>query len=411
MPEWMRARSDASLRVAAGTSLLLAVVLVAASCSDPKSNRKAEDSGPGGPVRKEVVIAAGACATRTYAEFASRADALSAAASQASADPTAETRKAAQDAWVAAMGVWEQADVIRFGPAADPSSAGGEGLRDEVYFWPQISRCPVEQAIAGKTYADPAFATTALVNARGLYPLEYVLFYEGTDNTCGDAATINTSGSWAAISATDLAQRKADYAKVLAADIAARAHALASRWDPSAGNFEAELSTAGSGSHVYTTTQMALNAVSDALFYLDTETKDGKLAKPLGLVDCANATCPEALESPFSHRSKDDIRNNLVGFRKIFVGCEEGGAGTGFDDLLRAVGSGDLADRMTAAVDAAIAAVDAVEEPTFEEALAKDRPSVLAVYEAIRALTDLMKADFVSVLDLELPRRVEGDND
>ena len=50
-------------------------------------------------------------------------------------------------------------------------------------------------------------------------------------------------------------------------------------------------------------------------------------------------------------------------------------------------------------------------EPTFEDDLQKNIAGVQRLFDALRANAALMKAEFVTVLDLELPKRVEGDND
>ena len=77
--------------------------------------------------------------------------------------------------------------------------------------------------------------------------------------------------------------------------------------------------------------------------------------------------------------------NQFVGFRRLFQGCGEGYAGVGFDDWLRDAGAGDLAERMIASLNG----VDA----------------------AVKEVTDELKTEFVTVLNLELPSAAEGDND
>ena len=57
------------------------------------------------------------------------------------------------------------------------------------------------------------------------------------------------------------------------------------------------------------------------------------------------------------------------------------------------------------------AALDALTEPTFEEDIQKNPNGVRALFDAFRANGSAMKADFVTVLDLEIPKKVEGDND
>jgi hypothetical protein len=65
---------------------------------------------------------------------------------------------------------------------------------------------------------------------------------------------------------------------------------------------------------------------------------------------------------------------------------------------------------MLAALSGAEAAVDEL-DPPLEQALASDPQKVRAVYDAVKALTDPLKTEFVTVLNLELPRTSEGDND
>ncbi len=194
-------------------------------------------------------------------------------------------------------------------------------------------------------------------------------------------------------------------------DVVLRSAALVDAWEPDKGNFVAQLRDAGKDQSVYATDMRALNAISDALFYADKQLKDMKLARPLGLLDCAAATCPEALESRYAHRSKQHVLDNLLGFRKLFSGCGPDGEGQGVDDLLVAAGAEDLATRMTQALNGAIAAVHAIEEDDLGQALAADYASVLALHTAIKQLTDMLKTELVTVLTLDLPPLVQGDND
>ncbi|WP_437934935.1 imelysin family protein [Sorangium sp. So ce341] len=364
-----------------------------------------------GPFSKAKLLSAAAdCALNRACEFEALARALSESASALASGPGEPTASAARGAWLAAMTVWQEAEVFRFGPAASSTQPGGENLRDQIYSWPLVSRCKIEEQIVSRAYAQPSFSSS-LINARGLAAFEYLVFYGGSDNACSQFSTINASGAWAALGAGELAQRKADYAAAVAADVLARAGALARAWAPEAGSFRDKLVQAGRGSPVFATEQDALNAVSDAMFYIEKELKDWKLGRPLGFTeDCATPTCPEALESRFALVSTAHLRANLRGFRRLFQGCGEGGEGVGFDDWLREVGSGDLADRMLAALSGAEAAVDAL-SPPVEQALSTDRARVEAVYYAVKALTDLLKTEFVSALNLELPQSSEGDND
>lgn len=360
--------------------------------------------------QREALLGAFAdCALSNAREFAGAARALADGAAAYEADPSPEALGRVRSAWESAMDRWQQSEPFQFGPAAMSSAPGGRELRSQIYVWPQFNRCLIEQLMVNEAYLQDDFSEQ-FANARGLGALEYVLFYEGSDNDCPPGNPINADGTWASLVSRGLGAGRAGYARVAAADVLRNAEALVAAWDPSAEDFWSELARAGRGSTVYPTARAGLNAVSDALLYVETGVKDMKLAAPLGLVDCGAPTCPQLAESPFAARSKANVRQNLLGVRQLLSGCADG-EGLGFDDLLRDMGQNALAANLSQAVDGAMAAVDDIEAPSLELALASDVESVQSLYSAVKAITDLLKTEFVTVLDLELPVRIEGDND
>lgn len=364
--------------------------------------------GPSSITRGAVLQSIAACQLDLLASFRQVAEAFESAAAGAKNDPAA--RNEARVAWTKAIDVWQQAEVFQFGPAGSSATPGGLSLRDHIYSWPLVSRCLVEQNIVSKAYTNADFGSSSLVNMRGLAAAEYLLFYDGSDNACSPATGINASGQWAALGPDELAARKAFYASVVASGVASSARTLETAWRADGGNFIGQFLNAGSSGSAYATEQMAFNAVSDAMFYVELPLKDLKLARPLGLRDCEAATCPEVVESRFAGRSRTHIRNNLVGFRMLLAGCEAG-AQIGFDDLLESMGAGALAAKMTSNIDMAIAAADAVPQDDLAAALNTAPASVLDLHVAVKSITDLLKTEFVSVLDLEPPQQLEGDND
>ncbi|MDI1480976.1 imelysin family protein [Polyangium sp. y55x31] len=364
--------------------------------------------GMGTVTRATLLDAIATCNLELLDTFQKAAQELATEAAEAKTDPAG--RAEAQAAWIKAIDIWQRAEPFQFGPGGPTNTPGGQGLRDTIYSWPLVSRCLVEQNIVSKSYEGPDFGTTALINMRGLAAAEYLLFYTGTDNACTPASGINATGSWAALGADELASRKATYASVVSTGIAAMAGKLLGAWRPGEGDFAAQFRNPGKSGSVYTTEQMALNAVSDAMFHMETHVKDQKLARPLGIMDCSNATCPEAVESRFARRSRPHVRNNLIGFRMLMSGCNDG-EGVGFDDVLVALGATALAEKMNADVNAAIAAADAVPSDDLAEAIAQDPESVTKLHAAVKRITDSLKTEFVTVLDLELPQLLEGDND
>lgn len=389
-------------------ALLMALTLVFA-CGDDDGGGDVDagstDAAESGPNRLEAVRdIAGNVLLPTYRDFAAAAADLETATAAWASSGSETDRDAARDAWREAMDIWQQAELMLVGPAgAMDLVAGGEDIRDAIYSWPITNRCRVDQELVGGAYADVDAFVTENVNVLGLDALEALLFIEGEENGCAPNSSINTSGAWAEI-VPELDERRAAYAATAAILVRREADALVATWDA---DFLTVIRSAGEGSELYGSAQEALNGISDALFYLDKEAKDMKLAVPAGIsIACAADVCPEERESLYANHSIPHLADNVRGFGLVFTG----GDGVGFDDLLVAAGAESLATEVLEATDAAIALADAIEGdvPTL---LAEDPAALEPLHAALKAITDLLKTQVVTVLDLELPMRAEGDND
>ncbi|HJL30595.1 MAG TPA: imelysin family protein, partial [Polyangiaceae bacterium LLY-WYZ-15_(1-7)] len=379
---------------------LLSILLVIGCGGDDGGPSAPTDGGPAAQARTEAVASlASEVIVPAYRDFAAAAAELETATATWRDSGSEDDRAAAQEAWRRAIDLWQRAEVMQVGPAgAMDVTVGGEDLRDAIYSWPIVNRCRVDQELVEEAYVDVDAFAAENVNVRGLDAMEPLLFVEGEGNGCAPNSSINRDGLWAPI-VSELPARRAAYAATAAALVRRDADALLARWE---GGFLAEMTEGG---ELFPTAQEALNALSDAMFYLDKETKDMKLAEPAGLSDvCVAEVCPELRESLYANRSIEHVANNLRGFRAVFTGSE---TGTGFDDLLVLNGAETLATDMLAAIDAALATADAI-EGDVPTALAADPDALMPLYEAIRALTDLLKTQFLGVLDLELPQRAEG---
>jgi predicted lipoprotein len=345
-------------------------------------------------------------------DSATAADALVVATERASASGEAADVEAARLAWRDAMAAWQRAEVFQVGPGGlNLYALAGRGLRDQIHSWPLVSFCGMDTDLVEGAYASPDLLRPEPVSSRGLVAIEYGLFQESAANQCAASAVINTSGSWDALGADEVRRRRLVYAHSAAVVVAERVRELRDAWEPSGENFLGTFATAGAGSTVYTTAQSALNGLSDAMFYLYKDVVDYKIGVPAGLyVDCPTDTCPNNVESRWAVASLDFIRINLVAFRDGYLGAPPPRVAPGLDDLLIAMGASDLDLRIRAAFDDAIAALDLVEAP-LERAVVDDATDVAELHRATRALADLFRVEVLTLLDLELPNRVEGDND
>ncbi len=312
---------------------------------------------------------------------------------------------AAASAWSVAIDTWETADAVLVGPAAQDDAV----IRNRIYAWPLVAPCTIDQDVIVRWTTPTAYdVTTRLDNARSLSAVEYLLFYTDPASSCP-----LTPNGWDALAA-DRPRARCALAASVAADIATQAATLAAAWRPEGGNYRDQLVLAGSSASSIASEREAVNMVSDGLFYVDEMVKDMKLAEAAGITINACGTielpCVREVEHRFADRSSPALRINLRALRAAFTGTTAAADGPGFDDYLTAVGAADVATRMTAEIDAAIAAADALPDG-FIAALTNDRPAVVGLHTATKAFTDDLKSQFLTVLGLDIPDDVAGDND
>lgn len=315
-------------------------------------------------------------------------------------------RDAAQAAFLVATATWQELEMMQMGPAGSSLQAtGGADLRDEIYSWPTVNPCRVDQVTATGEYADEGFVEASLVNSYGLDAVEYLLFAEAGVNSCPSIVAPNEGGVWDTLGLAEIASRRLDYALVAVDGVVDTAERLRDEWTEP-GGFGTALASPGDESSPFVDEVEALNAVFAAMLYLDTTTKSAKLGTPLGLrPETCSADCEDRIEAPHSGASTEWVVANLRGFRSMFTG----GTGQGFDDLLRNLGEEELAERILANTDAAIAIGEVT--GSLSELLPEQPEPGVELHEAIRLVTVDLKGDLATLLSLQIPREAAGDND
>lgn len=346
------------------------------------------------------------CTARELCEFEALAKKFSERGADYAADPSETKLEAVRDAWYFAQQSWQVLELFHFGPAAVSMEPGGRDLRNHVYVFPFQSRCKTDEALSDASYTSAL--DKVVYTGKGLGASEYLLFYTGSDNGCSSFNRLNTKGEWAKMSADELLGRKRAMLASVAAEIHKTAGQLLSSWASEGENFAETLSSAGHGSALFASEQAGLNAVSNALFYMDKEVKDWKVSRPAGLTMECTAGCDAQAESLYARTGSENIRQNLKGFRLLFQGCGENFGGLGFDDWLHAVNMGSVADQILAGLDAADAAFADFD---IDHALQTDPSQINAKRLALKGITDLLKTDFLTALNLTVPMSAEGDND
>lgn len=317
----------------------------------------------------------------------------------------AEARLQVQAGLLAAMAAWQAVEAMQVGPLGDALSVvGGEDLRTAIYSWPTVNPCRVDQETVAEGYADPAFATAALPNVRGLDALEWLAWAPPGENACPTQVDINAQGSWAALGAPEIQARRAAYALALVQGLVADLQRAEQAFGPE-GAWSQALATAGAPGSPYDSPEAGLNALYDAAFYIESVAKDLKLAEPMGARTCTT-DCAGLAEALPSGASGLALVENLRGFRALW----EMGEGSGFDDLLLSLGQDALVDEIDAALGAAEAAAAALELPVHL-ALTDDPAALDALLQAMITLGRLWKLDVATALLLTVPADAAGDND
>lgn len=368
------------------------------------------DCGPAptsaGAFTKERLRAAAAdCALYHYCEFEGRARKLEEAIAEHAARASDESLTRARSTWRDAMASWQILEVFQFGPLASPSaSAGkdgfqGKGLRDKIYAWPVVARCRVDEQVILRSFVERGLEG-ALISGRGLYALETLLFYPGADSAC--AASTSTAETWLTLDRATLDEYKRDYALATSEDVVDQIRGLVETWNSGAEPFYPKFVSASG----YPSEQEAMNVLAWALVYVEKEVKDYKLGIPAGYTAIAPVSEPEA---PYAGVAYANVVQNLLGFRSLFQGCGDAGAGLGFDDWLMEAGHEALARDIASAWQTAF-------QTSSELALASDptHSAVERAYLDVKALTDLLKNELLgtgSPLNLDLPDSVAGDTD
>ncbi|MEZ9821325.1 imelysin family protein [Shewanella sp. 10N.286.45.A1] len=310
----------------------------------------------------------------------------------------------AKNSWSNTMSVWQQVEMMQLGPLLNDDGA----LRNKIYSWPVISRCGVDLDIVSFENNDingvPYDIASRTPARKGLDAIEYLLFNQSFEHSCSGSVT---PAGWDNRTDNNRRVARCEFANEVARDINYNAQQLLSQWSGPQG-YGTTLKQAGETGSRFDTVHEAVNKLSDALFYIDSVTKDGKLATPLGLFanSCGTSVCAQDVESPLANHSIENITSNLEALDALYTGKE----GLGFDDYL--IDENDtataqaLGERITTAL-----ANSRSYQTSLAESLVADESKVLATHNDVKAVTDKLKNEFINTLALELPQTSAGDND
>ncbi|MDG1693623.1 MAG: imelysin family protein [Porticoccaceae bacterium] len=335
-----------------------------------------------------------------------------------SIDTAVEVSKkaAAKTAWRDLMDKVQQTEIHVIGPAL--RNEGALQSRIHSYTTGNLAKCAVDQSVIQLNESTDFSVAIRALNQRGMRAIEYLLFNDNMNHSC--SSQVPTTSNWHALSEPQRVLQRCNLALELAGDVAYASGLIYDGWTADNSSFRTEFLSESNRSDNF-------QQITDALFYIETYTKSGKLAIPLGLdPKCSGITCPDLVESPYSESSLRDIQVNIQEFLRIF----NGDSGIGFDDLIADAGFADIANRFKSQSTNVINKVDEIQTSlstqlatilTSNEETAcinaqtnPDDESILSVCSLaglIKRITDDLKIDFVAVVNVPVPGRVQSDND
>jgi hypothetical protein len=307
-------------------------------------------------------------------------------------------------------------EVLQVGPLASESN----GLHNRIHPYKDFSlaTCSLDQAVVSHADGDYDIEIRAS-NQKGFPAVEYLLANSNLAHSC--PAQVPVTQEWNSLTEADRKKQRCGLAVTIANDIAEASTAAFGAWSSDDGGyFDSFTSEENVGEN--------FQALSDALFYIEKNTKSRKLTVPLGLdSDCSDTTCASLVEAPYLGNSLNNIAINLETFLLVL----EGGDGFGFDDIIDEAGFPDVTQRFRdqvqeATENAEANALSLAKQVDLLEAngdgsacinafanpgsLDEDYPAC-TLAGLVKRVTDDLKIDFVTIVEVSIPGNVQSDND
>lgn len=273
----------------------------------------------------------------TYDRLVGQAEVLKTTIDRFVANPTPQTLKSAQVAWLAARTPWEQSEAFAFGPA---ESLGYDGDLDD---WP-VNETDVSAILKSSDRLTSEYVTNLQTTEKGFHTIELLLFGSNNNKTV-----------------SDFSRRERELLKLLAEAFAATSRDLVTSWVDGIGSnppYREVLITAGDRNNpAYLTQKAALEEIVQGTIGCLDEVANEKIGVPL------TDKTTDDLESRFSHSSLSDFKNNLQSVENAYLG--------GLPDTRRGMSLSDFIAKADVGLDrqikqelnAALKALEAIPDP------------------------------------------------
>jgi len=281
--------------------------------------------------------------------------------------PNAINLESAREAWRNAREPWEQSEGFLFGPVAT------EGIDPAIDSWP-VNIVDLDAVLSGgdiltKTYIDGLEGTL-----KGFHTIEYLLW--GGDGNKLEA---------------DFTVREFEYLISLCESLEGETNELFTAWDAAGGNFQENISEAGTAASIYPSQKSGLQELINGMIGIADEVANGKINDPFSTGDVTLE------ESRFSANSKTDFADNIRSIQNIYLGTYDGSTGDGVRAFVEYYDA-NMAQELEEDIQAAIDAIEAI-PGTFTEAIFANPTAVEDAQQRILDVKMHLESDVTPLLD------------
>lgn len=336
--------------------------------------------------------------------------------------PEAAPLAALQHEWRLLSDHWQRLELAQFGPLA----ADNHRIRNQIYSR-HLAAQPSFVASEALKAQRPNYQFKGRLNTVGLDAFEAALFSSQMTAVCDRFTRVPSQ--WSRLDTTSQHQAMCQYLSLAMKDLEANSVELLKAWSPSSGDYVTELVAGSAPQH-----HAAVNQITDALFYLESDTKDGKLGVLVGKKTdiCTGPLCQCYVEHRYAHNSLTALETNLKTFRAYVSGTPQQNIksqkqeylGMGLAQFLEDQNQPQLANQLKGTIDRALDHLQQIEFASLYELAVDfdgstcdltqapaDQHQLCEVYSDFKAVTDLFKNDVMQALKLNVPAKSAGDGD
>lgn len=287
-------------------------------------------------------------------------------------NPNPSSLTQVQGKWWEARTPWKKMEFLSFGPYKNLP----ERLGPQIDFWP-VRTNTVDEILAGSQSLTAEDFLSFGASSKGFPVIEYLL-YDYLPNHIDD-------------------ERGCAYLMGSTADLAQKSNDMYTSWSPEGGNYLGQLVEPQLHSGDFENIEESLAEVVNRLGHTIENIRADKLQKGLG--GDTGEIQPSFIESRFSHRSFQDIRDNLEGIHFVYFGSSQG---QGIDDYLIKRGYNldeDFLDRYQRSLDT----IYALEQNgTLMDNMYVDPDGVRYLSEQLSGLQTIIQGDILGAMSLWL---------